>query len=279
MLLCRYCEAWLETLRLIRSIFTWFRHCGARSCTQAATVRTFDAGVDHPIPHVGSPWSDLKCDTSVSSCDCLRNAHDKGFACALPYRPSWWLCMGVNSFPPHLPLSLHNCRNFTPLGKTTFPQYLPSKKKKNICPMPIASGLLTACTVYLVGFCQNTWRWKWDVGRIHLSSYLQNYSHPILVVVLRQTFVRWNIMKTGANVQCAYKYMSVSSTPIQKKNVIVAMIMVVKKKPYFAHNDSICWETPVSTMARRKSTDMFWGTRPARQDDIIVVIGDHQLWY
>ena len=27
MLLCRYCEAWLETLRLIRSIFTWFRHC------------------------------------------------------------------------------------------------------------------------------------------------------------------------------------------------------------------------------------------------------------
>ena len=177
-------------------------------------------------------------------------------------------------------VSLHTCRSHCTTAETS--HHWGKLHFHNICPMSIASGLLTACTVYLVGFCQNTeksWRWKWDVGRIHLSSYLQNYSHPILVVVLRQTFVRWNIMKTGANVQCAYKYMSVSSTPIQKKKVIVAMIMVVKKKPYFAHNDSICWETPVSTMARRKSTDMFGGTRPARQDDIIVVIGDHQLWY
>ena len=183
---------------------------------------------------------------------------------------------------------MHGSQQFpsTPAALTAQLQKLHTTGKKihfhTVCPMSIASGLLTACTVYLVGFCQNTeksWRWKWDVGRIHLSSYLQNYSHPILVVVLRQTFVRCNIMKTGANVQCAYKYMSVSSTPIQKKKVIVAMIMVVKKKPYFAHNDSICWETPVSTMARRKSTDMFGGTRPARQDDIIVVIGDHQLWY
>ena len=113
---------------------------------------------------------------------------------------------------------MHGSQQFpsTPAALTAQLQKLHTTGKKlhfhNICPMSIASGLLTACTVYLVGFCQNTeksWRWKWDVGRIHLSSYLQNYSHPILVVVLRQTFVRWNIMKTGANVQCAYICLSV----------------------------------------------------------------------
>ena len=107
-------------------------------------------------------------------------------------------------------VSLHTCRSHCTTAETS--HHWGKLHFHNICPMSIASGLLTACTVYLVGFCQNTeksWRWKWDVGRIHLSSYLQNYSHPILVVVLRQTFVRWNIMKTGANVQCAYICLSV----------------------------------------------------------------------
>ena len=74
------------------------------------------------------------------------------------------------------------------------------------------------------------------------------------------------------------KDICMSFTTLKSGRCKVALITVVKGKP---RNDSIWWETHVSTMARRKNTEIFWGTRSVcvQQEGIIVVIGDYQLWY